>query len=104
WANWNPNNAVYTSISDPRIISGINVYPNPMSTDTTLEVNLLVANNVNIAITDLSGRMISQVLNEQMSAGNHTINIQTPHLATGMYFVQVRTGNENRMIKLNVAE
>lgn len=104
WVNWTPNTSAYTTINDPSILSGINVYPNPMSTHATLELNLLEANNVNIAITDLSGRMISEVMNEQMSAGNHTINIQTPELASGMYFLQVRTGNENRMIKLNVVE
>ncbi|MBK9732219.1 MAG: T9SS type A sorting domain-containing protein [Chitinophagaceae bacterium] len=104
WANWTPNNSVYTAINDPKIISGINVYPNPMSTSATLELNLAEANNVNIAITDLSGRMITEVLNEQLSAGNHTIYFQTPQLANGMYFVQVRTLNENRMIKLNVAD
>lgn len=104
WANWDPNNSGYTGINDPKSISSINVYPNPMSTHATLELNLLESNNVNISITDLTGRIISEVLNEKMAAGNHTINIQTPKLASGMYFVQIRTGNENKMIKLNVAQ
>jgi hypothetical protein len=104
WANWNPNATAYTGIQEPTLISGIKLYPNPMSTHATLELNMLQANNVNIAITDLSGRMINEVLNEQMSAGNHTINIQTLHLPAGMYFLLVRTGNENKMIKLNIAE
>lgn len=103
WTNWDPNNENYTSINEPVKLTGINIYPNPMSTHATLELNLLQANQVNITITDLSGRIIIEVMNEQMSAGNHTFNIQTPELESGMYFLQVRSGNENRMIKLQVA-
>lgn len=103
WANWTPNNSAYTAINDPIIISGLNIYPNPMNNQSTLELHLQEANLVNIAITDLSGRMISEVLNEQLSAGNHNISIQAPHLATGLYFLQVRAGFDNQMIKLTVA-
>lgn len=103
WANWTPNNSAYTAINDPIIISGINIYPNPMNTQATLELHLKEANMVNIAITDLSGRMISEVLNEQLSAGNHNISIQAPNLATGLYFLHVRAGFDNQMIKLTVA-
>jgi hypothetical protein len=104
WTNFTPNNSAYTSIHDPIIISGVNLYPNPMSTQATLELNLLESNNVHIAITDLFGRTIREVLNEELSAGHHTINIQTPGFAVGMYFLLVRTGNQNQMIKLNITE
>ncbi len=103
WANWTPNNSAYTAINDPIIISGLNIYPNPMNNQSTLELHLQEANMVNIAITDLSGRMISEVLNEQLSAGNHNISIQAPNLATGLYFLHVRAGFDNQMIKLTVA-
>ncbi|MBX7107044.1 MAG: T9SS type A sorting domain-containing protein [Chitinophagales bacterium] len=103
WANWTPNNSGYTSVSEPNTISGINIYPNPMSDNATLELNLQEANMVNIAITDLSGRMISEVLNEQLAAGYHNISIQAPNLATGLYFLQVRSGYDNQVIKLTVA-
>ena len=75
-----------------------------MSIPATFQLDLNEAEQVNIAITDLSGRMISEVLNEFMSAGNHTIKIQTPGFATGIYFLLVRTGNENKMIRLSVTE
>jgi hypothetical protein len=94
WTNWTPNETSYTAISDIKFISGLNLYPNPMSTQATLELNLLEANRVTISITDLSGRMISEVLNEQMAAGNHSITVQTPNLPTGMYFLLVRSGSE----------
>ena len=73
-----------------------------MSIPATFELKLPEADTVNISITDLSGRMISEVLNEHMAAGNHIIDIQTPGLASGVYFLLVRTGNENKMIKLSV--
>ena len=73
-----------------------------MSTQATLQLDLSESNLVNIAITDLSGRTIAEVMNENLSAGTHTLNIQTPDLATGMYFLLVRTGSENRMIKITI--
>ena len=102
WSNWTPNGSAYTGISEPQLITAANLYPNPMTTQSTLQLNLVEANDVNISITDLSGRLITEVLNEHMSAGDHTINIQTPDLSAGTYFLLVRAGNENKMIKLSV--
>lgn len=104
WANWDPNNANYTAINEIKILNGISLYPNPMSTQSTLEFNLLEAGNVNIVITDLSGRFISQVMNSQMAAGNHSVEINNPHLSAGMYFIQMRTGNDNLVLKLNITD
>jgi hypothetical protein len=104
WAEWNPNNANYTSINEIKNLTGIRIYPNPMSSQSTLEFNLLEAGNVNIVITDLSGRFISQVMNSQMAAGNHSVEINNPHLSAGMYFIQMRTGNDNLVLKLNIAD
>ena len=104
WAEWNPNNANYTFINEIKNLTGIGIYPNPMSSQSTLEFNLLEAGNVNIVITDLSGRFISQVMNSQMAAGNHSVEIFNKHLSAGMYFIQMRTGNDNLMVKLHITD
>ena len=102
WANWNPQSEAYTGIEVVIEPSSINIYPNPMNTSSTLELNLLESNEVNISITDLSGRLIREVLNEHLAAGMHRISLQLSELASGMYLVFIRSGEENQMIKLTV--
>ncbi|MBA3647703.1 MAG: T9SS type A sorting domain-containing protein [Chitinophagales bacterium] len=103
WTNWTPGNTAYTAVHDPKSISEINLYPNPMTTQATLNLNLLKGNHVNIEITDLAGRVLSEVLDENMGAGSHTFNINT-HLASGLYLLLIKTGDENQMIKLTIAK
>jgi len=104
WANWTPNNSAYTAIEEPFTNLKFNLYPNPMSTSATLEFNLLKADQVNIAITDISGRVISDVINEQLGSGFHQINIPATQLPAGVYFLLLRSGNENQMIKLTIGD
>ena len=104
WANWDPNNEGYTSINEPAIISGINVYPNPMSTQSILEFNMPETDNVNIVITNLSGHIVSHVMNTQMAAGHHSVEIANTGLSAGMYFIQMRSGNNSQVLKLIVTD
>lgn len=102
WTNWDPQNAGYTGIETPKTISAFNVYPNPMKTSSMLEFSLSESNDVNISITDVSGRLVREVMNDHLSAGLYKISLWLGDLTNGMYFVHIRSGEENRMIKLSV--
>ncbi|MCY7409269.1 MAG: T9SS type A sorting domain-containing protein, partial [Chitinophagales bacterium] len=102
WTEFNPQNSGYTGIETPKVISSINIYPNPMKTTSVLAFSLAESNQVNISITDLSGRMVSEVLNDFLSAGNHEITLNIPKRVSGMYFVLIHSENNNQVIKLSV--
>jgi hypothetical protein len=102
WTNFTPNQSGYTGIENIKTISSANIYPNPMKSTSTLAFSITESNQVRIAITDLSGREVSEVLNTFMVAGNHNVNINVPGLISGMYFLLIQSGDNNQMIKLSV--
>jgi hypothetical protein len=57
---------------------------------------------IKVTLTDLNGRVIEEVANEQMSAGEHTVAISTAELAAGMYLVTVDDGATKQVKKLAV--
>lgn len=73
-------------------------YPNPFNPTTTISFSLAERTNVNITIFDLTGRVVSTLVDESMDAGAHhvvwnAVNNFGESLATGVYFYTMRTAN-----------
>ncbi len=70
----------------------LKVFPNPTSADLNLSFELQESTEVNISIMDISGRIISNIVQGQLAAGQHTfskdISTQIPN---GMYFISLQT-------------
>jgi len=76
----------------------------PRKISSTFEFNIAESNLVNIALTDMQGRTIREVMNEFLNAGKHSITLNIRDLTRGIYFLLIRIGNDNKMIRLNVTE
>lgn len=60
-----------------------------------MSINLKEESRCNITLYGLSGKVISVILNETLTAGNHTINSDILHtLPEGLYLVSLKTGNK----------
>jgi len=70
-----------------------NVYPNPLNSDSRLNINILQAGNVTVSIIDRTGRFISNSEYEYSSAGNYSIAIGQllTNFPQGIYFIRVQT-------------
>jgi len=75
-------------------------YPNPFNPVTKIEFGLPENQNVNIAIYDLMGREVAQLMNEPMLAGYHHITWHAKHQASGLYFVRMIAGNYSKVQKV----
>lgn len=42
-----------------------------------------------ITIYDISGRSVETILNSEMTAGNHSVNLNTTEMGSGVYFARV---------------
>ncbi len=62
-------------------------YPNPFSSQTTIEYNTPVESNVQIHIYDILGRKVKTILDERRPADYHTIDWTPTQLASGVYIV-----------------
>ncbi len=64
-------------------------YPNPASTDASIQVTVSNTSNVSVTLHDVLGRQISTVVAETLPAGNHDVRLPVSGLATGTYFVRL---------------
>ena len=78
------------------------VYPNPGTGDATINVGLLRQGNVNISITDLSGKLIGSTRKENLGAGDYSFNlaeITGRNLSAGAYLIRIDSGNYSKTRK-----
>jgi len=76
--------------------SGIQVSnsPNPFNGNTNINFNIVTTSVVELAVYDVVGKKVATLVNEEMPAGNHTINWDASSLATGIYFCTLNSGSE----------
>ena len=65
-----------------------NAYPNPFNPTTTISYNVGEYSYVNIAIYNIQGRIIDNLVSEYKEIGNHQITWNAENLPSGVYFVR----------------
>ena len=77
----------------PKDFEIISFYPNPFNSSGLLVYYLQAISKVEIALFNISGQKIRSLLSRTLPGGIHTQTISSSHLATGLYFAQVRAGD-----------
>jgi Secretion system C-terminal sorting domain len=77
-------------------------YPNPFNPSTTIEFSLKENSNVNLSVYNILGQKVVTLLNQPMSAGIHNVQFNASGLSSGIYFYRITTGNENKVMKMNL--
>lgn len=86
---------VVSGISENRTRAfNFTVYPNPVTADSWMNVSVKSAGKISITVYDLNGRMIRQLIDQQVKAGEFTIAFPVNELQKGTYVVQMRTAKE----------
>jgi hypothetical protein len=75
-------------------------YPNPFNPVTNIKFDIPKSSPVKIAVYDISGREISTLVNEQLSAGSYDINWNGSEHASGVYFYKLETGSFTEVKKM----
>jgi PKD repeat protein len=79
-------------------IQHFDVYPNPVQDNTVVAFTLDQSQNVTLQLFDMTGRMVMDMYNGNLSAGEHQFPVQTAEkLSSGVYFVRLTTA-EGRMV------
>ncbi|HUM47868.1 MAG TPA: T9SS type A sorting domain-containing protein, partial [Chitinophagales bacterium] len=76
------------------IASADHVYPNPTSGNTTLELSLLADAQVLITVTNVLGERMLELNQGNMSEGDHNVVLDLSALASGIYIINVKTGQQ----------
>jgi hypothetical protein len=67
-------------------------YPNPFNPETTIEYQLVEAGNVKLEVYNLKGQKVSELVNEQQEAGNHSFRWNAYDIESGIYFIRLTSG------------
>lgn len=67
-------------------------YPNPFNPSTVIKFSLPEAENVRMTISDILGREVSSLVNEELSAGNYSVNFDAVNLSSGIYIYTLQAG------------
>lgn len=89
------NNTTTVQGVNPETLGGFSIgqnYPNPFNPSTEIEFVIPKSSFVSLRVYDLLGKEVAQLVNEQMTAGKHSINFNATGLTSGVYIYKLNDG------------
>lgn len=80
----------------------INMFPNPANTEVKLSFTLKQSSEVKIDVVDITGRIVTEVMNERSINGEIAATINTSKIAQGTYMVRINANGVVSQQKLTV--
>ncbi|MCK4822468.1 T9SS type A sorting domain-containing protein, partial [bacterium] len=74
-------------------------YPNPFNPTTTIEYSIPYKAKVTLKVFDIQGREVVTLVDKNEAAGKHTVNFDASKFATGIYFYQLTTSDNQALVK-----
>lgn len=91
------------SINDNlEIFSDINVYPNPAKELLNIDLSLLKNATVVIFVTDITGKEVAQIANNENQVGKRNYQWNVGGLQNGIYFLNIKTDNTLQVKKVMI--
>jgi hypothetical protein len=84
--------ALPTAVNEVNNTIDLSFYPNPAKDNVQLSFNLTKKENVNINIYNSIGGLVYSQNQGELQTGNHNVNIKLNSFAKGIYFVNVKAG------------
>jgi hypothetical protein len=78
------------------------LWPNPASTSVSIGFELIRPVHMNIDIDDSKGDLIKEVSNSKLDKGVYSLETGIDYLAPGVYFINLKAGDQNVSLKLLV--
>ena len=94
------------SILNPEVLNSMawSVFPNPASGNSFISYTLSTPATVSIALYDVLGNNLRQVVHSAQEQGEHGATIDTRSIANGVYVLQIRAGDqmaEQKIVVMN---
>jgi hypothetical protein len=77
-----------------------NNYPNPFNPVTNIKFSIIESSQVKLNVYDISGRMVTQLVNMQMTPGVYTYQFNAAELSSGIYFYRLEAGKNTAVNKM----
>jgi len=77
----------------PEVFKLFQNYPNPFNPSTNIGYELSANSHVVLKVYDVLGREVKTLVNKYQQVGKHIVSLDGSHLASGVYFYQLRAGD-----------
>lgn len=94
----NVQNPGSTGITEPIVLSGLSVWPNPVSAEMNVTFTMEQAGRTEMTVTDMQGRSVLQQVGNT-GAGHNMFRLGTDRLEAGMYNLRMSTGNQTQVVR-----
>jgi trimeric autotransporter adhesin len=74
--------------------------PNPANRTTVIGFTIPQTGHVWLNLYDLTGNVVSQLVNEVMTAGHHNVQVDLQRVPEGIYYYELKTGDFSGVKKL----
>jgi hypothetical protein len=105
FSTWSPS-TVFTTLSlreeelvGGTSLAGVSVYPNPSRGVVSLQLDQSLNGALDLEVVDLTGRRVFNQRWEVLESAN-TYQLDLTHLASGVYLLNMRQGQDRRSLKL----
>ena len=75
-------------------------YPNPFNPATAIRYQLPANSFVTLKVYDVLGNEVKTLVNQNQNAGHYQITFEAKNLASGLYFYQLKAGDNNLIKKM----
>ncbi len=79
-------------------------FPNPFTTQTTVHYEVAEAGNISIQVIDMSGKVVSTLVNERMDKGQYAVQLDANNLPAGIYFAKAKNAKGEVMEVLKMVK
>ena len=76
------------------------IFPNPFAEQTNISFILPSSQHVTIEVYNFVGEKVETLINENKQAGNHSVLFNTTNRSKGIYFVKIKAGNNQKILKI----
>jgi len=77
-------------------------YPNPFNPATNINFDIPQSGFTKLTVFDLSGKEVSNLVSENLSAGSYSVNFNAASLSTGVYLYRLQSENFSEIKKMTL--
>jgi len=84
----------------PKVYNLFQNYPNPFNPVTNIKFDIPKGSNVVLEIFDVTGKLITSLVNKELDAGSYSASWNAVSFASGIYFYKITAGEYTHQMKM----